>query len=245
MSFKLRVVQYNSHHGGIDTSGKLNVAKFAATLPLFNADVICLNEVEQNNGYGNSDQIAAYLRALGAEWSATYASVAGKLTPSSGQSNVILTKLPVALRDAHGLYNSRSAVLVRTHANPTAGISKSVTFVATHVDNDNVNERATQITQVALWASTFGGPTIICGDFNCKPEAVELAYFQHTYNDAYKSATRSFAFNTTGNTRGSRIDFIWAPKQGVTVERCEVPDMSHDGIFPSDHHPVVADLVFA
>lgn len=228
----MRVVHWNTHHGGIGSDGKWDVSRLADALAALAPDVVSLNEVEQFVGsYGNVDQVETIRLRLGSEWVAAYATRGGVLG-GKAQVNVLLSKTPMTKIFAKGLQGSRSVV--------TAQIS-NVTLYSTHIDNESASLRNVQANQQLCWHKEQPDPRVICGDFNAQPTSVELASWFMWYKDAWTEAKKlgtATAFNTSGATKSTRIDYIFF--RGLTVKSCEVPDTRVNGVFPSDHHPVVA-----
>jgi endonuclease/exonuclease/phosphatase family metal-dependent hydrolase len=229
------IVTWNSHHGGVGSDGKLDVVRFARAMVALKADVYCLNEVEIFHGYGDSDQVAIYrevLSEVGEAWTSHVVGIDGRVNVKGQQANVILSKLPIMNPGQKALQGARSVAYARI-----GGVS----VYATHLDNDSSLERNVQATQQLCWHRDQPDPRIICGDFNCQPSATELAPWHVWYTDAWANGKKigfARAFNTTGNTRNSRIDYVFF--RGLKLIKVEVPDTRVSGVFPSDHHPVVA-----
>jgi len=238
----LRVVQWNTHHGGIGKKADgsddlLSTERLAHALVLLTPDIICLNEVEQfNPAHGNANQVGLIASILPGSWSYHVVSRGGVPAPTSGQVNVIFAKDGFATRSAKGLVFDRSAAYAYIGG-------KSV--YAVHVDNTSANNRNVQLTQLLCWHKEHPDPFISAGDYNCQiATAIELSPWRHWYKDAWTEAQRlgkATAFNHSGATKSTRIDAIFF--RGLTLVSCEVPDTRIDGVFPSDHHPIVA--VFA
>jgi endonuclease/exonuclease/phosphatase family metal-dependent hydrolase len=230
----IRVVQWNTHHGGVGSDGKLNTERLAHALALLMPDIVSLNEVEQfNPGRGNANQVGLIASILPGAWSYHVVSRGGVPSPASGQVNVIFARDGIAAKSAKGLVFDRSAAYASIGG-------KSVYSV--HIDNASANNRCVQLAQLLCWHKEHADPFISCGDYNCQiPTAVELAPWRHWYKDAWTEAQRlgtATAFNHSGVTKTSRIDAIFF--RGLQLISCEVPDTRVDGVFPSDHHPVVA-----
>lgn len=235
----MRLVTWNTHHGGMRTDGRLDTAGIGLHLKAFAAyaslKVICLQEVEQRDGYGNDDKIAKWLEALGPEWSGSFVNASG-VVDGSGIGNAIL------VRDAAqapvlrlGLYDGRSALLV---------IVDGVPVVCTHLSSDHQASRVVETVQLLKWLSQ--NPLIVAGDFNAIPSAVEIAPwaalgFTDAWTAAAKKGTAS-SFLPAGATHGSsRIDYVLS--KGMTVNAVTVPNLGTvGGVFPSDHHPVIVDF---
>jgi len=60
----LKVLHWNSHHGGVGTDGKYDPNRLATWIAKFNPDVISLNEIEYYTGFGNEDQPARFASLL-------------------------------------------------------------------------------------------------------------------------------------------------------------------------------------
>lgn len=228
----MKVVQWNTHHGGKRTDGTLDIIGFGHALQKLNPDVVCLNEVEQFDGYGNADQVGIWAEALGLDWHGWFANLSG-VVDGHGQGNAILARtadVEATSLTVKTLYDSRVALAIRV---------KGVTIVSAHLDDREPKNRLVEIVQLFGWNS-FAMPSkvIICADWNAVPEAIEMAPLRVFLKDAWVSAATRTSFNGTGNTRGHRIDAIFS--RGLPTVSCDVPDTSVNGVFPSDHHPVIA-----
>lgn len=226
----MKIVQWNIHHGG---PGGSEIGRQGIALSKLNADIICLNEVEQFTGYGNMNQAKTLADLTGLRYFNTITTY-GKLGVN-GPGNAILAK------------ESFHSTGVKFYSDRSALIASFDTFsvIATHLDNDSAINRAIQASQLLDRITLIGNPFIICGDFNCQSSAVELAPVSYRYVDAWTQAVKSkvsSSFNGTGNTKKTRIDYIFA--KGFTVVSCDVPDtrVSVSDLFPSDHNPVVAEF---
>ncbi|MCA9835526.1 MAG: endonuclease/exonuclease/phosphatase family protein [Trueperaceae bacterium] len=87
---------------------------------------------------------------------------------------------------------------------------------------------------------------IITGDFNAEPPSEAYKTLSSSLQDAYLCADtqtgselscKGFAVAATG----VRIDYIFC-SQGFKIPVASTLDTSHDGYYPSDHVPVVAEL---
>lgn len=225
----MRIVQWNTHHGGIGSDNKLNTVRLAKVLKGLNPDVITLNELQRLDGYGNQEPVTIICNVLGPEWTGHYVNISGVIN-GTGQGNAILSKTPFVNPIAKGLYKTRSAAGIT--------IGRGIPIIATHLDNESSNAREVELGQIMCWVGQ-SNPIIIAGDWNAHEGNVELSSLYAYYKDAWHTPGAT-SFNGTGNTRGSRIDMVFY--RGLTVTAVDVPDTRVDGIFPSDHHPVVVDF---
>jgi endonuclease/exonuclease/phosphatase family metal-dependent hydrolase len=97
---------------------------------------------------------------------------------------------------------------------------------------------------------TRGAPVICVGDFNSTPETVQIQTMSSAMRDAFRiSKTPPYGPVGTFNNfhldaaMTDRIDYIFVDRH-VEVLKYAVLSDSLDRRYPSDHHPVVARLVF-
>lgn len=227
----MRLVQWNTHHGGKRTDGKLDIIGFGYALRALNPDVVCLNEVEQFDGYGNADQVGIWAEALGPEWHGWFANLSG-VVDGAGQGNAILARTAEATATsfvAKPLFDARVAVSL---------VVRGITIISTHLDDLKADNRLAEIVQLFAWDPLrITARVVLAADFNALPEALEMAPLRVFMKDAWLAPVHT-SFNGTGNTKGHRIDAVFS--RGLQAVSCDVPDTSVNSVFPSDHHPVVA-----
>ena len=239
----LKVLDWNTHHG-VGTDGEYDLQRFVTWIVRSGAHVVSLNEVEKNNGWGDEDQPARYaalLRAAtGKSWYYTFAQRDGG---TNGQGNLILSTIPFEATGQTTLSYSRSVARAQIVVN---GVR--VNIFSTHLDADSSSRRATQMEELKSWASRYSQQHIMAGDFNAWPGATEISNMTSVAYDAWaeaKSDSTAVAYegNTAGNTRNSRIDYIFYSKRAtqLVLRGAQVFDTrDSDGVMPSDHRPVMA-----
>ncbi len=237
----LRVVQWNTHHGGvpIDATGAnkpLNVQGITDWLIKFEPDIVCLNELEELDGYGNLDQLdyhrAALERAQGVPWYASFCSMSGGAKRLGGGVGV-LTKNPQIVLTRHS-----------SESRPMFYVHQPVDVMSLHLTSDSSASRVIEAADFMSWLKQF--PTdrlLVCGDFNAVPSAPEmkdvLTFFRDVWVDAKALGKATSFLPGDGVTHGvHHIDYVLY--RGMSVVSCDIPDTSTNGVFPSDHHPVVA-----
>ncbi len=240
---QLKVLDWNTHHG-VGTDGVYNLQRFVTHIARTGANVVSLNEVEKFTGWGNEDQPARYaalLRAAtGATWHYTFAQRDGA---TKGQGNLILSTFPIEAANQKVLSYSRSVAMAQIVVNGTR-----VYVFSTHLDADSSSRRATQMMELKAWAAGFAQQHIYAGDFNAWPGASEIANMTSVAYDAWAVAKASsiataYPGNEAGNTRNSRIDYIWYSKSAsrLTLKGAQVFDTrDSNGVMPSDHRPLMA-----
>jgi endonuclease/exonuclease/phosphatase family metal-dependent hydrolase len=246
-SSTLRVLHWNTHHGGYGTDGKYDTDRVATWIVKMKPDIISLNEIEYYTGWGNEDQPAKYAALLkaktGITWYYKFATATGA---TKGNGNLILSRFPLSSAKAIQLSYDRVAVQVTVSVN-----GKTINFFSTHLDDNSSTQRTTEIAELKANASVLAQQRIIAGDFNAYPGAAEIPKMTADYYDSWAEAKAdgtalAYAGNEAGNTRNSRIDYIFSSHaaSGLALKSAQVYDTRDaNGVMPSDHRPLVA--VFA
>lgn len=240
----LKVLTWNTHHG-IGTDGVYNIQRFVTWIARSGANVVSLNEVERYVGsYGNEDQPARYAALLrsatGRTW---YYKFAQRDGGTNGQGNLILSTFPLEASGAYQLSYSRSVARVQILVN-----NIRVNAFSTHLDADSSTRRSTQMNQLKAWANNYSQQHIYAGDFNAWPGAAEISNMTSVAYDAWAVAYANgtavaYAGNTGGNTRNSRIDYVFYSRSAsrLVLRGAQVFDTrDSNGVMPSDHRPVMA-----
>ena len=122
-----------------------------------------------------------------------------------------------------------------------------VNVFSTHLDADSSSRRATQMSELKSWASGFAEQRILAGDFNAWPGASEISNMTSSHIDTWavrqvRGHRGRYSGNEAGNTRNSRIDYVWLSKSATrtTIKASRVYDVRNSsGVAPSDHRPVM------
>ena len=238
----LKVLDWNIHHG-VGTDGVYNIDRIATAIARTGAHVVSLNEVERYTGWGNEDQPARFAALLAAKTGRTwYHNFTSKTGTANGQGVLLLSMYPL----------ESSADVLITNSSPVAQIritvnGRIVNLFSVHLDAYSASLRTTQIADVKRYAATFAESRIVAGDFNAWPGATEIqgmtVAFLDTWAEAKKAGTAvSYAGNEAGNTRNSRIDYVWLSRgtTNVIIRGAQVFDFRDaNGVMPSDHRPVM------
>jgi endonuclease/exonuclease/phosphatase family metal-dependent hydrolase len=243
---QLRVLQYNTHHGGYGTDGRYDPDRLATWMAKMKPDVILLNEVEKFTSWGNEDQPARYKALMqtktGRTWYMVFAQEFGAWT-SNGKGHVILSTYPLESTMFFDMSWDRVAAAARITVN-----GRAISLVVTHLDPESQTRRLTQAQQVISWATGIAENRILTGDMNAWPDQSSIAEYNKTYNDSWAvaaSAGKAVAFsglNPSGATKNGRIDYILYSKKAtnLVVLGSQVYDTRDaNGVMPSDHRPVL------
>jgi endonuclease/exonuclease/phosphatase family metal-dependent hydrolase len=245
----LRVMHWNTHHGGYGTDGKYDIDRVATWIAKYNPDVVSLNELEKFTSWGNEDQPAKYKAAIeqktGHTWYMVWAQEYGSWN-ANGKGNVIYSRFPWTNTKQYLLVHTRTVALGQIVVN-----GRNITFSSTHLDPDSETYRADQAKELAPWETSYAENRIIVGDMNAQPTSTTITYMKNTYVDGWldakaKGIAHSASDNPNGYTRNSRIDYVLTSKNAANLEmtRMEVVDARDaNGVMPSDHRPVVVDYI--
>jgi endonuclease/exonuclease/phosphatase family metal-dependent hydrolase len=240
---QLKVLDWNIHHG-VGTDGDYDINRIADQIAKTGANVVSLNEVERYTGWGNEDQPARFASLLKSKTKKTwYYNFAQRDGGTKGQGNLLLTTYEIESDDDYELSYSRSVARIAIIVN---GIR--VNLYSTHLDADSSARRSTQIRELKGWADNFPEQRIVLGDFNAGSSTGEISLMTPSYADSWAAAKSldldvSYAGNAAGNTRNSRIDYVFYSKQAsrLKLKKAQVFDIRDSkGVMPSDHRPLMA-----
>ena len=240
----LRVLQWNSQHGGTGTDGVLDPARFIKKAASFQPDLVSINEVERYDSYANYDgfaKLAALMNQYtGQTWYYKYAIGSGA---ADGRGNLVLSRFPIESTGVRLLGHNDAVIDIIVNVNGHA-----IDFMSTHLYYDSTSVRLDQIAQLTSWAKGLPESRIIAGDFNGPSGGAENTKMKAAYVDSWAQAQSegtaiAYPGNTAGNTRHTRLDYIYYSKgsSGLTLVSSQVFDVTDaHGVMPSDHRPVLS-----
>jgi endonuclease/exonuclease/phosphatase family metal-dependent hydrolase len=243
---QMRVLMYNTHHGGYGTDGRYDTNRLANWIVKMRPDVVLLNEIEKYTGWGNQNQPEVYKSLLqsktGKTWYYHFAQEYGDWS-SNGKGNLILSTKPFTSTERHVLtYNSDRSI---AQASITWN-GRPITFLLTHLDPDSLSLRLRQATEVTSKAASESENKILAGDMNAWPDQSSIAQFNKYFYDSWTVAASkgtAIAFSgNSGETKKGRIDYIFYSKasRNLVVKSSQVYDTrDSNGVMPSDHRPVL------
>ena len=245
-SAQLRVVEWNTHHGGYGTDGVYSPDRLATWVAKMNPDGVFFNEIEKNDYWGHQDQPEVYKSLLeqktGRTWYYVFAQEFGEWS-ANGKGNLILSRYPIKITDRYELVHNadRSIAMAAITVN-----NRDITLVSTHLDPYDQGLRLAQATEVTGWAAAQPENRIIAGDMNAWPDQSSIAQFTKTYKDSWavaKADGTATAFSgNNGETKSGRIDYIFysSAASALSVHSSQVFDTRDaNGDMPSDHRPVL------
>jgi endonuclease/exonuclease/phosphatase family metal-dependent hydrolase len=245
-SATLRVLQWNTHHGGYGTDDVYSPNRLATWAASFNPDVIMFNEIEKNDSWGNQDQPEVYKSLLqqktGRTWYYVFAQEFGNWS-ANGKGNLIMSRFPISVSDRYELVRNadRSIAMAEITVN-----GRVITLILTHLDPYDQALRLVQAQEVTGWSAVQPENRILTGDMNAWPDQTSIAHLNTLYNDSWAvaaAAGTATAFpGNNGETKKGRIDYIYYSKNAANlrVVSSQVYDTRDaNGVMPSDHRPVL------
>ncbi len=124
---------------------------------------------------------------------------------------------------------------------------KDLVVFNTHLDHVSDEARINGINVVLEKIKAFGGlPSIIMGDFNADEESETYAAATDSFLDA-KYQTEKTAKGATYQNWGKKldsenIDYFMISKKGIAVSEYRIIEDTYDGVYPSDHFPIMIKI---
>lgn len=229
-------------------------------------DVIGLQEVLRGQGV---DQAAELLE--GRAYHLEFARAAGFWEDSDLEfGNAVASRWPIVDREelalTDGAVRERRVALSVTLDAPPGPIAFTTTHLAFRLYHGWLRERQVmEVCDLVLRRRPRGGfPPILCGDFNAEPDSSEMRYARGLQAIDGRSVHLRDAWQEAGTGDGTtwsnrnpyartwreaerRIDYVLVgppQRNGLgAVENCRVVcDDERDGVWPSDHFGVYAEL---
>lgn len=125
--------------------------------------------------------------------------------------------------------------------------AKQFVIFNTHLDHISDEARINGIGVVLDKIKEFGSlPSLIMGDFNCEEGSETYNAVTENFLDA-KYQTENTMTSCTYQNFGKAldrncIDYFMISKEGFTVNSYKVLTDTYDGVYPSDHFPIVTNL---
>lgn len=117
----------------------------------------------------------------------------------------------------------------------------------THLDHVSDEARIKGIAVVLDKIARFGDlPAVIMGDFNALEDSETYLSATENFLDAQYEAAQSVSSHTYQNWGDpdsyKRLDYFMISREGFSVDRYDVIQPIHDGVYASDHCPIVLDI---
>lgn len=237
---QITVASYNIHHAA-GADGVLDLERIANVLDDTGAEVIGLQEVDNHWGSRSDfvDQAGWLADRLGMH--ACY-SANLDLDPLPGQ--VDRRQYGTAILSAYKLGGCTNTPLPNHTGGEQRGLAQAdvkvrgvdFRFYNTHLTHNNKDERLAQAKAMNALVQGDGVPSILVGDLNAAPDAVEYDEFTAELVDLWPVVGEGPGFTIDAQEPNRRIDYVLA-SDDITPRSAHVPQT-----LASDHLPVVVDL---
>lgn len=213
------------------------------------ADVVCLQEVLQHATLPNQAQTIA--DSLGYHYYFTSVDSAGR---ERRYGNAILTRAAIEDSSWHALNpldDYRNAGHIRTTVK-----NRSVDVYCTHLHHTATPEgeaiRREQLGDLLSFIdrTRSAEDLVLAGDFNANPDFPELQAVTERFDDTFALvhgySPRPTTLNIHLGHEDRWIDYVFIEKDGAlrATDVQRILDEERDGVWPSDHFGVMADLAF-
>ena len=119
--------------------------------------------------------------------------------------------------------------------------NRELVVITTHFDFEaKVQKRSAELVLEFLEQFPKGIPVVLTGDFNAPPESSAHQTFRAKgFRDSFSGSHSSTFHGFTGDDLGEHIDWILY-KGHLEVASSRVIKRSFDGVYPSDHYPILS-----
>lgn len=235
----LKVMSFNIHHANPpaeEQSGKIDIDAIANTIKQSHADIIALQEIDENtqrSGKGNQAKLIAKKLGLKVYF-------AKAIDFQGGAYGIaILSKFPMSEHQIYRLSNQADAEaeprVLQTVKLKLPG-KRYIRFANTHLDFLETGNRELQAQQIVDITKAEKLPLIIAGDWNASPQSKTLNMMDGTFTRTCTDCPATYP----DDKHSAAIDFIaFDKKAGFKVKSHQVLNQ----VQASDHYPIVAELV--
>lgn len=238
----------NTHHGKAGTNLQTSCIDYICRLiQEHRPDAVSLNEVEHGPSmYTTAPQLVQYLDTLNTLTGLTWEGFWYQAYQLQGQGNAVLTP--------HHFESVRGASIGGGRGISQAKLSLNgviFTVCSAHFDNKDAGTRLSNARKAVLEMQSYAtlpSENVLLGvDANCQAADAPIQHlihngYQDTWAQAGSNATGPTSSNQ-GNTKNTRIDYVFALPRAITLQRVQVlnTNVTTEG---SDHRPVVAAFTY-
>ena len=149
-----------------------------------------------------------------------------------------MTHLNIDATDDHVLSRSRSVAMLRVNVN-----GRNISAFSTHLYQEVGSTQMTELKELVGWTDNYAEQRIVAGDFNFWNTTSQYVEMSRTHNDGWvaarnKGTAYSYSGNPDGNTKNTRIDYVWYSK-GATALVVTRADVYNTKTTISDHNAVM------
>jgi len=223
---ELAIVSYNIKHG-VNMQNKLKLEDTAEVLKNLKANVIALQEVDNQCGRSGKVNQAKF---LGEQLGMHYVFGSAMKFDGGDYGQAILSKYPILETKTHKLPgDGEPRIALEVVVEPVKG--KKMSFVSIHFDYRSEEQRQPQIQALFKALAEVKHPVILLGDFNARPESPSIALFKKDWHNVAKLGPN---LTSPADKPRSEIDYFMLRGWKTAGVKCKVIEEKN----VSDHRPL-------
>jgi len=237
----IRIMQYNIHYG-VGMDGVYDIDRIVEVINKLNADVIILNEVDNN--YSDRSGYMFMAREIAEKLNMNYVHASSIILPPNKNSegrdrevgNSFLTGFKLDSLATHTFSKGDKYDRIITKVMVTLDDGRKLYVAGTHLGLIPEN-RVIEVNEALDFLSDVENePLILAGDLNAEPGVEEINILLTKYKDAFAdNPLLTFPADSTVK----RIDYIFGSDKIVFRDNASVfPTLA------SDHLPIIVDITF-
>ena len=228
-SSALRVLQWNTRHGGTGTDGVYDPDRLVSWIVSFKPDVVSLNE------FDNTTQVNKVIALLesktGKNWDYSY----------NNRGNLVATKLTVTAKSVCTVNSAEGRS--SSHLSLVTPNGRGVNVWSSHLTLTN-SDRLAEMQALLACGKQWAEGRIYSGDYNMQAGTEAYNAAVKVAKDAWPSALTklNYAGNCSGCTKNSRIDYVFTSNGAttLTLKSVQIFDTRDaKGVMASDHKPML------
>jgi endonuclease/exonuclease/phosphatase family metal-dependent hydrolase len=226
----LRVLSYNIHHGR-GTDGQVNLSRIAAVIRSSEADLVCLQEVDdRTTRTGRVDQTAELARLTG-----LHGEFGHQIDYQGGRyGQALLSRTPLEEPQVHMLPGDPTSETRIAFSARTEVAGRTVVIVSTHLHHLDPAVRLAQAETIAA-LEQGAGPMILGGDLNAVPGSPPLSALLETWRPTTDEPLATFP---AGKPTRQIDSILYRPVGLLEARAARVLDEP----VASDHRPILAEF---
>ena len=236
----LTVMTYNIYHG-VGPDGALDLGRIAADIRDAGAEVVGLQEVDNN--WGERSDFEHQAERLG-ELLGMNVCYSANLDNPPTEGRTGNRQYGTAILSSYALQNCTNTPLTNHEGGEQRGLAQAdievagqtIRFYNTHLTHSDEAGRLVQAQEVARIVAADGVPSVLVGDLNAEPDSAPMAALAPALRDAWTEVGEGDGFTIPVENPDRRIDYVLAERT-ITPLTTEVVDTMN-----SDHLPVVTTL---
>lgn len=124
------------------------------------------------------------------------------------------------------------------------GYDGTIAFVNTHFDHEGENARLLAAKMMRDLFERINVPFFLTGDFNCYPDSAPIKLLSESLCDLTFGLEGTYHGYAKADFTPTKIDYIFTSIKAPIYTSLVVKYGPFDGVYPSDHYPVLSTVEF-